>query len=166
MDLLIRVLAAIEEFRPRPYRDAVGVLTIGFGHVVRPGEGIGDRLTVDQAYELLARDVAPRRERVEALFGGSRSVFLSKHEIDALTSFEFNTGKLEESTLRQRLLSGSRLGASEEFGKWVYGTDGQGNKVKLDGLANRRAIECIWFLGAPEAVLARVVARFFRPLPE
>lgn len=163
MDTLVRVLAAIEEFKPTVYRDAVGIPTIGFGHVLRPGERY-DRLTLDQAMELLQRDVQPVRERVDHLF---RGVFLLKHELDALASFEFNTGKLEDSTLRQRLLNGSRIAAADEFGKWVYGTDrATGRKVKLDGLANRRAVECIWFLGAPEPVLARIVAKFFRPLPE
>ena len=87
-------IALIKEFEGfpfggRPYRDPVGVWTIGYGHT----EGVGPhspRLTERQASELLERDLAQRYEPHVERLPIARA--LNQHQFDALVSFVFNLG--------------------------------------------------------------------------
>lgn len=72
----------------RPYKDQVGKLTIGVGHLIQPGESFGDHITKEQAGDLLARDVA----RFEAAIAQYIKVELNQNQFDALTSLCFNCG--------------------------------------------------------------------------
>lgn len=159
MELLIRVIAAFEQFRPTTYLDAVGRPTCGYGHLIRPGETFDKPLTPEQGLKLLDTDIQEAKDDVDRLF---RSVFLADWEYDALVSFAFNVGgaALEGSTLRKRLLSNLRRDAAAEFLRWVYGSkkkpDGTEEKVKLGGLVRRRDCESVWFLGAHPSVIERM----------
>jgi len=74
-------------FNGRPYRDMVGVWTIGYGHT----EGVGPhskQLTQPQASELLRRDLDDKYgPPVNAL-----DVDLNQHQFDAIVSFVYNCG--------------------------------------------------------------------------
>jgi len=64
-------------------------------------------------------------------------------QLAALADFAFNcgSGNLEMSTLRRKINRGDIIGASEEFGRWVYARG-----VKLPGLVRRRNSEKQLFL--------------------
>lgn len=158
MSLLTRVVAAFERFEPEPYLDPVGLHTVGFGHLIRPGEVFNAPLSRGAAYLLMEKDLGEARRAVDRLF---RGVFLADYEWDALTSFAFNVGhaNLGSSTLRAKALNGDRVAAAHEFTKWVYGTTKSQDgpvKVKLAGLVKRRDVESVWWLGAHPDTVARL----------
>src|SRR4030042_576352 len=154
MDLLTRVVAELESFRPTLYRDPVGKLTVGIGHLVKAGEFFDAPLSLEEGMALLEKDLAEHRRIVDALFHG---MFLAPYEMDALTSFSFNvgSGNLEGSTLRKRLLAKDRVAAAREFVRWVWATPSDGTKVRLPGLVKRRDVESCWFLGAHPHTIGR-----------
>ena len=134
-------LALTERFegcRLEAYRDVAGVLTIGYGHVIRPGETFG-RIDEETGQELLAEDCGIAENFINATTPG-----LSQNEFDALVSFVFNVGvgNYDSSTLKKKLKAGDKAGAAEEFLKWdhVHGE-------VMPGLARRRAAERALFLG-------------------
>jgi len=155
MDLLTRVVAQFESFRPSPYADPVGKMTIGLGHLIKNGEALATPMTEEQGMKLLASDLDHHRRYVDALFHG---VYLAPYEIQALTSFCFNTGptNLSTSTLRKRIIDGDRRAAAHEFIRWVWATHDDGTKVRLPGLVKRRDVESIWFAGAHPHTIARL----------
>jgi GH24 family phage-related lysozyme (muramidase) len=119
------------------YKDAVGVLTIGYGHT--QGVTWEQRITQKEAEEFLKEDLNYFENSVSELV----KVPLSDNQFAALVSFTFNVGAgaLTSSTLLRLLNSGDYQGASNQFQQWIYG-DG---KV-LAGLVRRRTAERDLFL--------------------
>ena len=132
------LIRAAEAFSPTVYRCPAGKPTIGYGHVVRPGENFMLRLSREQAEALLVDDLAPVEIYLNAVFPA-----LTQNQFDALASFCFNVGlgAFEKSTLFARLKAGDLNGAAGQFGRWVHG----GGK-RLPGLVKRRAAERNLFL--------------------
>lgn len=133
-------LALIKEYeglRLKAYRDAVGVLTIGWGHT---GSDVREGMTITQneAEELLRIDL----QKFEAAVKRQVKVQLTQNQFDALVSFTFNLGEyaLERSTLLALLNKGQFAAAGGEFGRWVNA----GGKP-LPGLVRRRAAEADLF---------------------
>ena len=60
----LKLIKEFEGYSPIVYRDAVGLRTIGYGHLVRPGEKFTS-LTEVEALALLALDVADAEWAVE-----------------------------------------------------------------------------------------------------
>ena len=54
----LELLKKLEGFRAKTYRDAAGILTVGYGHVVKRGDGIpdGDVISTIKADDLLRQD--------------------------------------------------------------------------------------------------------------
>lgn len=127
-----------EGLRLKAYRDAVGVLTVGYGHT-GPDVSENKKITVDEAEALLSTDVTHACDSVLELTGGN----VSQGQLDALTDFVFNLGssKLRSSTLLKKHRAGNYTGAAAEFGRWVY-ADGR----ILPGLVKRRAAETHLYL--------------------
>jgi len=129
-------IKGFEGLRLTAYRDAVGVLTIGWGHTgdVQPGQQIG----LHQAEILLELDA----NRAAAAVRRRVKVPLTPGQFDALVSFTFNLGegRLAESTLLRQLNAGDYRGAAEELLRWDKGTV-RGRKVALPGLTRRRWAE-------------------------
>lgn len=130
---LIEQIKAFEGLRLEAYRDAAGVLTIGYGHT---GSDIneGDRITAYWAKELLRNDLGATEAAVRRLH-----VARTQGQFDALVSFAFNLGieRLQGSTLLKVIRhGGSHDQIQREFKRWVYA----GGK-KLRGLERRRAWE-------------------------
>ena len=125
------------------YKDAVGIATIGVGHVVRSDESFPDGITHEQSLELLRRDVGV----AEGAVCRRVSVELTQPQFDALVSFVFNVGTeaFGNSTLLRLLNQGDYAGAADQFLRW----DHAGKKV-LEGLARRREAERQMFLSGPE----------------
>lgn len=121
-----------------PYKDAVGIWTIGCGHVIKSGESF-TTITHEQALELFRNDAAIAERAVNDLV----TVNLTQDMFDSLCSFVFNVGRgaLKKSTLLRLLNAGDYQGAADQFPKWRVA----GSKV-LQGLVNRRQAERQTFL--------------------
>lgn len=116
-DRLITQLKMMEGLRMTAYRDAAGVLTIGYGHT-GPDVSEGDRISEYWANELLAEDVAHVAVAVKEL-----KVARTEGQLDALVSLAFNIGieALKRSTLLKVIRSGgSKADIKREFKRWVY----------------------------------------------
>lgn len=83
----INLITSFEGFVGHPYRDAVGVWTIGYGHTEGVGPG-SKSISQAEAYALLRRDLANKYEPyVNAL-----KLPLNQNQYDALVSFVYNLG--------------------------------------------------------------------------
>lgn len=134
-----------EGFRSCPYRDSVGVWTIGYGttSAVRPVNGDTPCISQKTARRWLQR--ALTQSYVKAI---PRRRILKQQEVDALASFAYNLGPgvvsdPNISTLARRLKSkeGRRFKNRkriyrEELPKWV-----NAGGRRLEGLVKRRAAE-------------------------
>ena len=132
-EILIEKLKEFEGLRTTAYRDAAGVLTIGYGHT---GKDVreGDRITPYWAEQLLLLDLKDHEAAVRRL-----KVARTQGQFDALVSLAFNigTGRLTRSALLKTIRSGgSKADITREFKRWVYG----GGK-RLPGLVKRREWE-------------------------
>ena len=126
-------LMVFEGLRLKAYRDAAGVLTIGYGHT---GKDVreGDRISPYWAKELLVKDVAEVERAVSEL-----GVAHTPGQFDALVSLTFNIGigRLKGSTLLRVIRNGgTRNQIKKEFKRWVYA----GGR-RLKGLELRREWE-------------------------
>jgi len=141
----IDLIKSFEGLKLTSYIDAVGVLTIGYGHT---GADVyaNQVITEKEAEALLRRDLNAFELSVNKLI----SVPLDQEQFDALVSFAFNcgSGALQESTLRKRINNGEKANnvAKEEFPKWVKGTNGP-----LPGLVRRREAEVQLFCSGKSA---------------
>lgn len=148
-DAGVQFIANFEGFRGSPYRDAVGVWTIGYGHT--HGVGPNSRpITRAQALELLKRDLATEYEA-----GVTRyvKVALNQNQFDALVSFVYNLGT--------GILPGSSLLAAINSRRWksaadhMLAYDHAGGQV-LEGLRRRRQAEAALFLKRAKPVNAKL----------
>ena len=122
----------MEGLRLEAYRDAAGVLTIGYGHTKDVREG--DRISAYYAKELLRQDVWEVEQQVLAL-----KVARTAGQLDALVSFAYNlgVGRLRQSTLLRVIRRrGSYQQIRREFRRWAYA----GGR-RLRGLELRREWE-------------------------
>ena len=154
-------------FAPRVYICPAGEPTIGWGHVVLPGERYG-RITEAEAEALLRRDLGKFEKGVRDLTVGAK---LNENQFSALVCFAYNVGlgAFKKSTLRRKVLAGDTAGAAAEFMRWVYG----GGR-KLRGLVRRRKAERKLFEAPVEKTfrvpkglsLRRVAGLPPRPIPQ
>ena len=131
-DKLLRKLMELEGLRLEAYRDAAGVVTIGYGHT--KDVEMGDKISPWWAKELLVNDIREVEEQVRAL-----GVARTEAQLDALVSFAFNQGigRLKNSTLLRFIREQRNMREiKREWNRWVY-AGGQ----RLKGLERRRAWE-------------------------
>jgi len=124
--LAAAMLRRFEGLRLAPYLCAAGKPTIGYGHVILPGEAyLRAGVTVGQAEMLLQNDLA------WALFA-ARNVgrVLTDGQAAALASLVFNIGAeaWAASTIRGMVMAGDMGGAAGQFGRWnkVNGAENAG----------------------------------------
>lgn len=149
-DKCLQLIAAAEAFRARPYLCPAGIPTIGYGSTAY---GDGRRVALQDppisqpdAWALLGVMAG----RVAAQIVMASKVALTQGQLDALTSFAYNTGvsALTSSTLWRKLQAGDTAGAAAEFPKWVKATNPvTRQKEALPGLVARRAVERQLFEG-------------------
>lgn len=140
----IKELVSREEgLRLTVYQDQAGKWTIGYGHLIKPGEkfypyGPIKTITREEADKIFAQDIA----EAEACVKNNVHVPLTENQYAALVSFVFNVGcnAFRQSTLR-RYLNARDPRAADEFKKWVYATKPSGEKIWLTSLVNRRLRE-------------------------
>ncbi len=130
----INLIKEFEGLELSKYRDAVGLWTIGYGHLIRSGETFERSLTEQEAEALLRKDLLESERGIRRLV----SVPLTQNQFDALVSFVFNVGvgRLATSTLLKKLNAQDYRGAADELPKW----NRAGGNV-LPGLTRRRQAE-------------------------
>ena len=114
--LAAAMLRRFEGLRLAPYLCAAGKPTIGYGHVILPGEAyLRAGVTVEQAEMMLQNDLA------WALFA-ARNVgrVLTDGQAAALASLVLNIGAAAwaTSTIRGMVMAGDMAGAAGQFGRW------------------------------------------------
>lgn len=138
----LNLIKKSESCRLHVYLDSAGKKTIGWGHLIRPFEKIGDIITQERADELLIEDI---NERVGALnkFCDKFSIDLNVNQFDSLVDFIYNEGfgAFEGSTLAKHIKFEEFDKAALEFEKWDY-ADGK----QSTGLLARRQREKALFL--------------------
>ena len=120
------------------YLDAIGLPTIGYGHLIKPGESF-TKITQKEAEDLLKSDAQIFVDGVNKLL----EVNVTQNQFDALVSIAFNIGlgNLKSSTLLRLINAGDYKGAADQFPRW----NKAGGKV-LNGLTKRRNAERDLFL--------------------
>lgn len=123
-----------EQLRLKKYKDAAGLWTIGYGHLITQGESFPMPITQEQADNILRMDLIPAQRTVNILVDTP----LPQHGFDALVSLVFNIGgaNFKNSRLLRLINQGYMGRAADEFRKWRKA----GGKV-LAGLEKRRAQE-------------------------
>jgi len=132
----LNLIKRFEGFEPEVYLDAAGLPTIGYGHLLLPGEAemFKNGISESAGEALLIKDVLLAEQAVCRLI----KVPLTDGQFDALVSFTFNlgSGALQRSTLRWKVNREEHEAAPAEFMKWVWA----GGR-KLKGLIRRREAE-------------------------
>ncbi|KAG0251183.1 hypothetical protein DFQ27_008947 [Actinomortierella ambigua] len=138
----LNLIKDYEGFVARPRPEAVGLPTVGYGHVCKTPrcEEIPYKypLTKEQATIILKKDLVPITKCIENSL--NVKVKLNKNQWAALTSWTFNVGcvAMKKSPLIRRLNAGENPNtvATQELPKW----NKVGDRV-LPGLTRRRAAE-------------------------
>ena len=136
----IELLKELEGWRAKAYLDSVGKLTIGWGHVIVPGDGITPDDTIDKVKgtSLLKRDL----NWAEMCVTRNVPDNISQNQFDALVLFTYNVGcaAYNSSTLYRFIHQSDFDAAAKEFPRWNKGRV-DGKLVEIKGLTNRRAKE-------------------------
>jgi lysozyme len=124
---------SFEDFRPKPYDDGGGVITIGYGHTrsaVMPAS-----VTEEEALALLKQDV----EYFENVVNNEVRVPVNENQYAALVSLVFNVGEgsFRNSRLLKKLNNANYDAALAEFSRGWDTINGKPAK----GLVRRRAAE-------------------------
>lgn len=136
-----RFTAKFEGFRAKAYRDIAGKLTIGVGHLIRPGEDFSNA-TPAQLMKVFQDDFAKHVRHVMSVV----RVALNTNQLKALSDLAFNIGDaaFDASTLLKKLNGGDYAGAAAEFARWNKIHQG-GHLVPSAGLTSRRQADADMF---------------------
>ena len=128
-------IKSYEGFSATVYNDVAGKPTIGYGHLMRPGDSYPNGITEAQALVLLAMDVAPVSAAVDRL-----ASVCNQNQHNALCSFGFNLG----IGALQQMLNHGWAEVPDQMLRWTH-TGG----VVIPGLVRRRQAEVDLFCSAP-----------------
>ena len=153
-----KFVSEFEGYFSNPYNDPAGFATVGFGHLLGyrpvssadhsaiwvPGQRKPGRLTVEEARELLARDISrDYAPAVRKLFtDGPLAGQFDQQFFDALVSFAYNlgTGSISGASGFETINRAIRAGKPKEIANamtlYVYG-----GSQRLPGLVRRRNAE-------------------------
>lgn len=131
-DAGIQLVKQFEGFSRIPYPDSGGKLTVGYGHLIKPGESFTE-ISEEQAENLLRQDMQEAADSIQKHV----TVLLNENQFSALLSLVFNLGPAPLlGGLGRCLNAGDYDGASQRFIIW----DHSGGQV-VPGLRNRREAE-------------------------
>lgn len=142
-DKAIKMIRHHEGVRVKPYQDAIGLWTVGVGHLIGDGKTLPDEwnrtLTMGEVDEILRKDLARFEAGVERLC----PIGLTQPRFDALVSISFNfgLGNLQRSSIRMKHNRGEFEDAADSF--LLYNK--AGGKI-FKGLVNRRNDERALYL--------------------
>ena len=128
-------IKSYEGFSATVYNDVAGKPTIGYGHLMRPGDSYPNGITEAQALVLLAMDVAPVSAAVDRL-----ASVCNQNQHNALCSFGYNLG----IGALQQMLNHGWAEVPDQMLRWTH-TGG----VVIPGLVRRRQAEVDLFCSAP-----------------
>jgi lysozyme len=136
------LLKSFEGLRLETYKCSAGVDTIGYGHTSMAGEPKvtpGMKITVQEAEEILARDLVKYEEAVDKAI----TVAMNENQNAAMVSLCYNIGpaNFAKSSVARHLNEGHADKAAEAFLMWNKAA----GKV-LAGLTRRREAEKKLFL--------------------
>lgn len=130
------VLTSLEGYYPKCYKDSAGRWTIGYGHLIRPGDSCQFLRPAD-AIKLLQADLRPKEKAINA------DISRKKHqsEFDAVSILVFNIGEsaFHASHLRPHIQQ-IDMDVGSLWLEWDKITV-NGVKVPSKGLLYRRQIE-------------------------
>ena len=143
----LELIKQFEGFRSAPYKDIVGVWTIGYGNTYYPDgrkvSGADKALTEKEAHDLkmaiINKDFAPKvRQALE-----HSKVPITQNMFDACVSLAYNIGVsgFAKSSVVRQLNAGNKQAAADAFLLW----NKAGGKV-VKGLERRRQAERTLFL--------------------
>jgi lysozyme len=141
------LIESFEGFRSCPYRDPVGVWTIGFGSTKGVGPGT-PCVSRSQARARLKREV----DEVYGAAVNNLGVPLNQNQFDALCSFVYNvgTGGIGDTKVGRALQTRSYRAAADHLLEW----NRAGGRI-LEGLTRRRKAERELFLSEPKGFLTK-----------
>ena len=134
----IDLIKQFEGCRYHPYRDGVGLWTVGYGHLIGDGKSLpsGDNriFTQSEIDDFLVNDLT----RVEAGINMSVRVQLTQNQFDALCSFCYNLGMgtFQKSTLLKDINAKQWDAAANDLLKFHFA-----GGVSEPGLVKRRQAE-------------------------
>lgn len=138
--LLSTITEPDEAYREFPYDDGYGNMTVGYGHLILPGEDFSAGISQPDAVVLLRADMA----KAEQIVHNEVGVPLNQGEFDALCDAVFNMGDfLKSSTLLRLLNAGDTEGAREQLARWQFA----GGKPNAALEARRIAEMALWTAG-------------------
>lgn len=128
------------------YKDAVGVWTIGVGHTAAAGAPDPAKMTaimpMREVFDLLRKDAA----KYEAGVNKAVKVALEQHEFDALVSWHFNTGRINNTKSPPAWLADLNAGRKKAAGEKLRNSIVTAGGKRLQALVDRRAAESTLFL--------------------
>ena len=139
----LELIKAYEGVRFKPYRDCVGLYTVGVGHLIGDGTVLPDSwnrtFSIEEVNELLVADV----RKFELGVARYVNVELSQNQYDAIIDFCFNLGlgTFQRSSVRQAI---NRRDTPSTIRHLLSYNKANGKVVK--GLDNRRKAEALLFL--------------------
>lgn len=139
---ILEFLREKESLRLKAYVCPAGKLTVGYGHVILPGENkFANGITKQQAKDLFRADVLTAAYAVNRFFKDAK---LTQGQFDAAVSFTFNAGAgaLQKAEWAKKLRMGNVTEAAELLMNW-----GHKQWAVAPGLKTRRAIEAAMLLG-------------------
>jgi lysozyme len=136
----IRLIVSFENEILKGYICPAGVLTVGIGHAVLPGEPyrVGAPITLEESRRLFAKDVADFERAVNA----SVTRDLTQTQFDACVCLAFNigAGAFQKSSVARFINAGNFASAAQSFLLWNKGTV-KGKRIVIKGLVRRRSME-------------------------
>jgi len=129
----LNLIKSFEGWKACYYKDVAGYPTIGYGHLIKSGDGFGPSscITQSQGEALLMRDAQTAVNCVNAM-----GVSLNQHQFDALVSFAFNLGCGTLSAVKPVIEKGNAA-VCAKIEQYTHA----GGKV-VSGLVTRRREEC------------------------
>lgn len=129
---------------PFPYNDIAGIKTVGYGHVILPGDKFDYPLLPAEAYSLLKKTMAKFQREINSLV----RISTSQNQFDALASITYNIGPaaLKSSTLLKRVNARRHTDVPSCFLMWNKARVG-GVLQPVKGLTLRRQQEADLYAG-------------------
>lgn len=138
----INLLKSFERCVLHPYNDGYGYMTIGWGHLIKPGEHF-TTITQQQADDMFIEDIKP----YETTVSYSVQVPINQNQFDALVDFTYNEGQggfLHSSVLE--FLNKKQYQTAADALTMYNKVHVNGKLVTSNGLTKRRAAERGLFL--------------------
>lgn len=146
----ILLVLSYEQLRLKPYDDGVGVMTVGWGHRILPGEAdLRNEITRERANRLFVEDFAKHEQAALKAIAGA-PVELSPLQVGAIASLCFNIGgtAFANSSVAKAIRAGELHRVPAAIKLWNKGRV-KGKLQVMRGLTIRRAGEVeLWERGS------------------